>query len=46
LPLGWEKRLSTSRNENTNGITGLCLGADDLDCSKLAPGIPKEGLPR
>ncbi len=42
LPTGWEKRLSTLRNENTNGITGLCLGADDLPRSKLAAGRPKD----
>jgi hypothetical protein len=42
LPLGWEKRLATLKNENTNGITGLCLGADDLACSKLAAGRPKD----
>src|SRR5580658_2791802 len=36
LPSGWDKRLSTIKNENTNGITGLCLNAADLACSKLA----------
>src|SRR5580700_4029955 len=25
LPQGWEKRLISINNENTNGITGLCL---------------------
>jgi hypothetical protein len=42
LPSGWDKRLITIKNENTNGITGLCLGADDLACSKLAAGRPKD----
>jgi hypothetical protein len=42
LPSGWDKRLNPIRNENTNGITGLCLNADDLACSKLAAGRPKD----
>jgi len=42
LPLGWDKRLNPIKNENTNGITGLCLGAADLACSKLAAGRPKD----
>jgi hypothetical protein len=42
LPKGWEKRLSTLKNENTNGITGLCISAADLACSKLAAGRPKD----
>jgi hypothetical protein len=42
LPVGWEKRLSSIQNENTNGITGLCLSALDLTCSKLAAGRPKD----
>jgi uncharacterized nucleotidyltransferase DUF6036 len=42
LPLGWEKRLASIQNENTNGIIGLCLGADDLACTKLAAGRPKD----
>jgi hypothetical protein len=42
LAQGWEKRLNSIKNENTNGITGLCLGADDLACSKLAAGRSKD----
>lgn len=42
LPAGWEKRLATIQNENTNGIIGLCLGADDLACTKLVAGRPKD----
>jgi hypothetical protein len=42
LPVGWDKRLNPIKNENTNGITGLCLSADDLACSKLAAGRPKD----
>jgi hypothetical protein len=42
LPLGWEKRLNPIKNENTNGITGLCLNVEDLACTKLAAGRPKD----
>lgn len=42
LPLGWDKRLNPIKNENTNGITGLCLNAEDLACTKLAAGRPKD----
>ncbi len=42
LPNGWEKRLSLINNANTNGISGLCLSAADLACSKLAAGRPKD----
>jgi hypothetical protein len=42
LPAGWEKRLNPIKNENTNGVTGLCLSALDLACSKLAAGRPKD----
>ena len=42
LPAGWDKRRSPIRNENTNGITGLCLSALDLACPKLAAGRPKD----
>ncbi len=42
LPAGWDKRLNPIKNENTNGITGLCLSALDLACSKLAAGRPKD----
>lgn len=42
LPSGWEKRLNPIRNENTNGITGLCLNTYDLASSKLAAGRPKD----
>jgi len=42
LPRGWEKRLEPIHNENTRGVTGLCLGAHDLACAKLAAGRPKD----
>ena len=35
LPAGWQSRLVSVRNENTNGVTGLCLEAHDLAVSKL-----------
>jgi len=35
LPGGWRARLIAVRNENTNGVTGLCLEVHDLAISKL-----------
>jgi len=42
LPSGWDKRLNPLQNENTNEVTGLCLGPEDLACSKRAAGRPKD----
>ncbi len=42
LPDGWEKRLVSISNENTNGITGLCLEVHDLAISKYVAGRPKD----
>jgi hypothetical protein len=36
LPVGWESRLIPYENENTNGVTGLCLDRHDLCVAKLA----------
>ena len=38
LPQGWEGRLVRICNENTRGVTGLCLDPVDLAVSKLAAG--------
>lgn len=35
LPKGWESRLIAYTNENTNGVTGLCLERHDLCVAKL-----------
>lgn len=35
LPKGWRSRLVVVNNENTNGVTGLCLEVHDLAISKL-----------
>lgn len=35
LPTGWKDRLVVIKNENTNGITGLCLEVHDLAISKI-----------
>jgi uncharacterized nucleotidyltransferase DUF6036 len=42
LPEGWEKRLVVIQNENTNGVTGLCLEVHDLVISKYVAGRPKD----
>jgi hypothetical protein len=42
LPSGWQDRLVSIRNENTNGVTGLCLEVHDLAISKLVAGRPKD----
>ena len=42
LPDGWEGRLVSISNENTNGITGLCLEVHDLAISKYVAGRPKD----
>lgn len=35
LPNGWRNRLVSIRNENTSGVTGLCLDVHDLAISKM-----------
>ena len=42
LPEGWEKRLVVINNENTLGITGLCLEVNDLAISKYVAWRPKD----
>lgn len=42
LPAGWQDRLIEIKNENTNGVTGLCLEPHDLAASKLAAGREKD----
>ena len=42
LPRGWEERLITINNANTNGVTGLCLEVHDLAISKYIAGRPKD----
>jgi len=42
LPGGWKDRLVVVRNENTNGITGLCLEVHDLAISKFVAGRYKD----
>lgn len=42
LPRGWEGRLVSVNNANTNGIEGLCLEVHDLAISKYVAGRPKD----
>lgn len=42
LPEGWEKRLVEICNENTNGISGMCVEIHDVMVSKLYAGRPKD----
>ena len=42
LPADWQSRLIAIQNENTNGITGLCLEVHDLAISKLVAARPKD----
>ena len=42
LPDGWEERLIVVNNENTNGVSGLCLEVHDLAISKLVAARPKD----
>ena len=42
LPKDWDKRLVPVANENTNGVTGLCLEVHDLAISKLVAARPKD----
>lgn len=42
LPRGWRDRLVPLSNENTGGVTGLCLSPVDIAISKLAAGRKKD----
>ena len=42
LPKGWKDRLVVVRNENTDGVAGLCLEVHDLAISKLIAGRHKD----
>ena len=42
LPSGWSDRLIVVKNENTNGIAGLCLEVHDLAISKFVAGRSKD----
>lgn len=42
LPQGWKDRLVTISNENTRGVTGLCLEIHDLMISKYIAGRDKD----
>lgn len=42
LPQGWKNRLTEICNENTNGVSGLCLEIHDLIISKLYAGRQKD----
>jgi len=42
LPSGWKDRLVVVKNENTNGVSGLCLDVHDLAISKFVAGRTKD----
>lgn len=42
LPSGWQERVVVVKNENTNGIAGLCLEVHDLAFSKFVAGRYKD----
>ena len=42
LPSGWKDRLVVIKNENTNGIAGLCIEVHDLAISKFVAGRSKD----
>ncbi len=42
LPRGWKQRLVPIRNENTRGVTGLCLELHDLLIAKYVAGRDKD----
>ena len=42
LPGAWESRLVPVKNENTRGVTGLCLHPSDIATSKLLAGREKD----
>ena len=41
-PDGWRDRLIAYSNDNTDGVTGLCLEINDLWLAKLSAGRPKD----
>lgn len=42
LPRNWQDRIVVLNNENTNGVTGLCLHPGDIAISKLLAGREKD----
>ena len=42
LAAGWEDRLVLLNNDNTGGVTGLCINVHDLALSKYAAGREKD----
>ena len=42
LPGGWKDRVVVVKNDNTNGIAGLCLEVHDLAISKFVAGRYKD----
>jgi len=42
LPRHWQNRFVTISNDNTMGVTGLCLDVHDLAVSKLVAGRDKD----
>ena len=42
LPDGWESRLTTISNPNTNGATGWCIEVHDIAVAKCAAGREKD----
>ena len=42
LPAGWQGRLIEISNENTRGVTALCLEVHDIAVSKYAAGRDKD----
>jgi len=42
LPHGWRDRLVVVKNQNTNGVSGLCLEIHDLAISKFVAGRYKD----
>lgn len=42
LPKGWQRRLVSVFNANTNGVEGLCLEVHDLAISKYVAGREKD----
>jgi hypothetical protein len=44
LPAGWQERLVAISNQNTSGVTGLCLEVNDHAISKYIAGREKDLL--
>ncbi len=42
LPFDWQSRLIQIRNENTGGVTGLCLEVHDLAVAKMVAARTKD----